>query len=111
MNSERCFACDKPILNDSRCCLAITIDLAQVVSVGPDCFKKIRTSGDAGYQPPKGGPRLLVLTREREAKFNQEYGVFSEVLLLLPAPLTKKTAWPISNVKNITTKEKEREKL
>jgi hypothetical protein len=72
IHNARCFACNKPI-DDSRSPLAITSDLAQVVSVGPDCWKRIKAAGNVGYQPSQGGPRLLVLTREREEQFNKEY--------------------------------------
>jgi len=72
MTDEKCFACGKPLRTPSRSPLAITADLAQVVSVGPDCWKSIQAAGDNGYQPSRGGPRLLVLTKEREQRFLQE---------------------------------------
>lgn len=31
---------------------------AQIVFVGSECFKIIEKAGEAGYQPPKGGPKL-----------------------------------------------------
>lgn len=52
---EKCFACGKPLFTPPI--LADTRD-AQIVRVGPDCAQKITKAGDAGYQPPKGGPRL-----------------------------------------------------
>jgi hypothetical protein len=66
LNGTKCFACGKPLRTPSRSPVVVTADLAQGVQVGPDCFKQIQAAGDAGYQPPKGGPRLLVLTDERE---------------------------------------------
>lgn len=50
----RCFACAKPLKNAE---IADTRD-GQIVFVGSDCFQKIRASGQDGYQPPLGGPRL-----------------------------------------------------
>lgn len=55
MNTERCFACGrtlgaKPMLVDTRD--------GQTVYVGRECAKLVVAAGDAGYQPPKGGPRL-----------------------------------------------------
>lgn len=61
--SDRCFACDKPLLTPAI--LADTRD-AQVVHVGPDCAKKIAKAGDAGYQPPKGGPRLYPIRSRKD---------------------------------------------
>lgn len=57
-SGERCYACDKQIRNTPY--LVDTRD-AQVVFVGPECFKRIRDSGPDGYQPPKGGPRLWTI--------------------------------------------------
>lgn len=52
---DKCFACGrklgrKPVLVDTRD--------AQLVYVGRECYKLVRAAGNAGYQPPKGGPRL-----------------------------------------------------
>jgi len=58
MNDTRyCFACDRPLGRSPQ--LVDTRD-AQLVYVGAECFKKIRTAGDSGWQPPKGGPRLYL---------------------------------------------------
>jgi hypothetical protein len=51
----RCFACGRIYTGALHC--ADTRD-DQTVEVGPECFRKIDRLGDAGYQPPKGGPRL-----------------------------------------------------
>jgi len=55
MSRDRCFACDRPLGKTPR--LVDTRD-AQQVFVGVECAKHIDRAGDAGYQPPKGGPRL-----------------------------------------------------
>lgn len=57
---ERCFACNKPLAKAKAGCLVDTRD-GQTALVGPDCFKRVQRSGDAGYQPPLGGPRLYPL--------------------------------------------------
>ena len=54
-NQERCFACDRPITGTPR--LADTRD-DQIVYVGPDCYRQIVATGEDGYQPAKGGPKL-----------------------------------------------------
>jgi hypothetical protein len=36
-------------------------DESQTAYVGPDCYKKIKAAGAAGYQPPLGGPRLVLV--------------------------------------------------
>lgn len=61
MITERCFACDKPLRTPSSSPIVITSDGAQVVAVGPDCFRRVKAGGDNGYQPDKGGPRLFVI--------------------------------------------------
>ena len=53
----RCFACDrptkKPVIVDTRD--------AQLVYVGRCCAARVLAAGEAGYQPPLGGPRLFPL--------------------------------------------------
>ena len=56
---KRCFACDRKLGKNPH--VAVTVDLAQTVYVGSECYKQI---GENGWQPPKGGPRLY------RAKFN-----------------------------------------
>lgn len=58
----KCYACGKPIKHAGY--PVDTLD-EQVVDVGPECFRKIKAAGAAGYQPPLGGPRLF---NERPAK-------------------------------------------
>lgn len=53
---EKCFACDRPL--GTKPAMAVTSD-GQHVFVGLECFRQIVNSGDAGYQPPLGGPRLF----------------------------------------------------
>lgn len=57
VNAERCFACGRPLGRNPR--MADTRD-EQMVYVGCECWKLIRAAGEAGYQPPRGGPRLFV---------------------------------------------------
>jgi len=57
--TERCFACGRK-LGNRPAAMADTRD-AQTVFVGSECFRLITTAGDAGYQPPKGGPRLWIM--------------------------------------------------
>ena len=55
---ERCFACDRVLgKNPTR----VDTRDAQTVFVGSECAKHILAAGDAGWQPPKGGPRLFPL--------------------------------------------------
>ena len=60
LSQVKCFACDKPV-RSSAIREADTRD-AQIVQVGPDCFKRIQRAGQGGYQPRLGGPRLYPLT-------------------------------------------------
>lgn len=53
---NRCFACDR-IIRDQKPKMADTRD-GQEVFVGKDCLEKILSAGEAGYQPPTGGPKL-----------------------------------------------------
>lgn len=52
---RKCFACDKKLGKNPT--IVDTRD-GQIVFVGSECFKLIRRSGETGYQPPLGGPRL-----------------------------------------------------
>lgn len=61
----KCFACDKN-LPSGGICSAKTID-NQIVAVGTDCFRKIKAAGSTGYQPPKGGPKLILVDVIRDA--------------------------------------------
>lgn len=58
----KCFACERPLKGwaiEAQVCGELTI-----VHVGPDCFKRIVSAGDSGYQPPLGGPKLRPPTDE-----------------------------------------------
>ena len=55
---ERCFACDREMTASPK--VVWTSDDSRVY-VGPDCFYRTLESREAGYQPPKGGPRLFAL--------------------------------------------------
>lgn len=52
----RCFVCGK-VLRGPGINVQV-IDEDQRPWVGPECAKKIKKAGAAGYQPPSGGPRL-----------------------------------------------------
>ncbi len=53
-SQDKCFACGRQL---NTCCLVDTRD-GQEVFVGKECYRKIMAAGDAGYQPPQGGPKL-----------------------------------------------------
>lgn len=60
--SDKCFACGKPL----RALLTpFEVDTrdGQTVFVGPECNRKVQSAGEAGYQPPLGGPRLYPLAQ------------------------------------------------
>ena len=61
---DKCFACDRKLGRNPA--VADTHE-DQWVFVGSECFKRILASGTEGWQPPKGGPRLWMVTRERAA--------------------------------------------
>lgn len=65
--TAKCFACDKPISQKDGVLLHRLVDTRddQIVFVGSDCFRKVKASGDTGYQPPKGGPRLYPMPEAR----------------------------------------------
>lgn len=50
---DKCFACGRKVGKNPY--QAVTCDVAQVVSVGSECYKMIDAEG---WQPPKGGPKL-----------------------------------------------------
>ena len=54
----RCFACDRKLGKNPH--IVDTRD-AQTVFVGNECFKNVT---EAGWQPPKGGPKLYPLHKE-----------------------------------------------
>jgi hypothetical protein len=56
---EKCFACGRKLGKTPK--LVDTRD-SQLVYVGVECFKEIQRAGEVGYQPPKGGPRLYLMT-------------------------------------------------
>lgn len=55
---QKCFACGKALE-----LIRLRVDTRddQIVFVGPDCFRKVQSAGESGYQPPLGGPRLWML--------------------------------------------------
>ena len=57
--TAKCFACGKKFRTAARWTVRCSDD--QWVEVGPDCYRKVEAAGDAGYQPPLGGPRLFLI--------------------------------------------------
>lgn len=57
--TARCFACDRRVKNPT---LVDTFD-GQTVLVGSECFRLIKSAGNQGWQPPKGGPRLYTIPK------------------------------------------------
>lgn len=60
LEPEKCFACGR---EGAGRFLVDTRD-AQMPYVGPRCYRKVIAAGEAGYQPPRGGPRLYLLRGE-----------------------------------------------
>jgi hypothetical protein len=58
---KQCYACGKP--RKSELCRVVRCSDEQTVFVGPECFRRIKRSGEAGYQPPLGGPRLFLVDK------------------------------------------------
>jgi hypothetical protein len=53
----QCFACSKQFgVKQPR---EVYTSDPQMQWVGPECFRKVKAAGKAGYQPPLGGPRLF----------------------------------------------------
>lgn len=52
--TDRCFACSRKLAVGY---IADTRD-GQLVTVGPECLRKVLKAGNAGFQPLLGGPRL-----------------------------------------------------
>jgi hypothetical protein len=73
----QCFACGRKLQGSPPFCLADTRD-DQTVLVGQECYKKILASGQVGYQPPQGGPKLWDATPDQKAEYAQQ--VYSKVL-------------------------------
>lgn len=58
MDNAVCFACGRRLGKNP---LVVTCVDEQDVTVGRECAKAIQAAGAAGYQPPRGGPRLFLL--------------------------------------------------
>lgn len=65
---NRCFACGEKLGKNPA--IADTHE-DQIASVGRECYKQIVAAGDEGWQPPKGGPRLWVMTTARGLYFKR----------------------------------------
>lgn len=59
--AARCFACGARLTASRR---LVTCEDDQTVHVGPERWRKIRGGDTSGWQPPKGGPRLYLLSRK-----------------------------------------------
>lgn len=59
---RRCFACGRKV--GVGAAKADTRE-DQWVYIGSECLKRLHDAGEAGWQPPRGGPRLYVMTDER----------------------------------------------
>lgn len=58
---NRCFACNRPIRNRKEQFVMVKGE-STTVPVGSDCYAKVRAcDADGGYQPPLGGPRLVLI--------------------------------------------------
>ncbi len=55
VGKEKCFACDRKL---GKAPVLVTTTDGQRVFVGRECAKEVKAAGVAGYQPPKGGPKL-----------------------------------------------------
>ncbi len=58
-DAEPCYSCGKPMKSE-RFTVYTADDGGQIQYVGPECFRKIKAAGSAGFQPPLGGPRLYI---------------------------------------------------
>lgn len=56
---ERCFACNRPIKGTPK--VVRVKEETTTVHVGPDCYRRVAQSGTGSYQPPLGGPILVVV--------------------------------------------------
>lgn len=65
--SESCFICGRPLKDATARIVACADD--QFPWVGPDCYTLVLDAGRAGYQSPRGGPR--VWTPEIRAKMKK----------------------------------------
>lgn len=52
----KCYACNRVLKKPHAVYTAD--DGGQRQFVGPECFQHVLAAGDAGYEPPLGGPRL-----------------------------------------------------
>ena len=55
---ECCFACGRVLLMGGK---QVDTRDGQSPMVGGDCYAKVESAGEAGYQPPQGGPRLWLI--------------------------------------------------
>ncbi len=55
---DKCFACGRKLGKNPH---RVDTHEDQQPFVGRECFKLIKAAGEAGYQPPLGGPRLWII--------------------------------------------------
>jgi hypothetical protein len=61
-STDPCFACGRHLGKNP---LRVDTRDGQTVFVGRECVKHVLAAGDAGWQPPRGGPRLFPLPADR----------------------------------------------
>ena len=66
---KKCYACGRGFTADENRVLVDTHE-DQAVFVGRECYRHIVASGENGWQPPKGGPRLWTMTLNRSKYFD-----------------------------------------
>ena len=66
---NKCYACGRGFTADENRVLVDTHE-DQAVFVGRECYHHIVASGENGWQPPKGGPRLWTMTLNRSNYFD-----------------------------------------
>ena len=97
MNNEKCFACDRRLGRNPH--LIDTRD-GQTAFVGSECFKLIKASGEFGYQPPLGGPRLWTIKpNQTQEKIDSLFSVSRKSPFTpasLPTPGTSSEAGTLS---------------
>ncbi len=63
-NRPKCYACDRPLSGKAaEGAYAVVVkgeDPQYRYWLGADCHKRVAAAGSQGYQPPKGGPVLVL---------------------------------------------------
>ena len=61
---QRYYACDRA-MKPAGAPVYTADDGGQRQFVGPDCYLQVQAAASAGFQPPRGGPRLYAERRRR----------------------------------------------